>query len=145
VEIQYIFTDWSAMKAKQSTDYPSAKYLTATYPLYSYAETEEWVHNKIKQLNRLIPLEQSQLPRCTREELWQTEDVFKYYKNPQNISRSTKNFTTKIAAETFMMDQGGVGRIDTVEGQVKRCKYCSVFDYCDQAAMLKEQGLLSLD
>lgn len=145
VEIQYIFTDWSAMKAKQSKDYPQAKYLTATYPLFPYAETEEWVHNKIKELERLVDVPQPQLPRCTDDELWRSANVYKYYKNPQNVSRATKNFDSQLEAETYMMDQGGVGRIDTVEGQVKRCKYCSVLDVCDQAAMFKEQGVLSLD
>jgi len=145
IEIQYIFTDWSAVKAKQSPDYPAAKYLTATYPLFSYDETEEWIRNRLKEVSRNLPLEQLQLPKCTKEELWQTDDVYKYFKNPQNVSRATKNFSDKLAAESYMMDQGGVGRIDTVEGQVKRCKYCSVVGICDQAAMFIEQGVANLD
>lgn len=146
IEIQYIFTDWSAAKAKQSPgDYPQAKFLTKTYPLYSVAETEEWVNNKIKEIKRNLPLEQLQLPKCTKEELWQSDTVYKYFKNPQNVSRATKNFADKLEAETYMMDAGGVGRLDTVEGEVKRCKYCSVVGICDQAQMFIEQGVAKLD
>jgi len=151
IEIQYIFTDWSAAKAKQDPKYPQRKFITKNYPLYSIEDTEEWVADKLQTINDLMPLTQSSLPRCTKDELWQSDTVYKYYKNPKSIARATKNFSAKdysdpkLAAESFMMDAGGVGKILAVQGEAKRCKYCSVVDICDQAALLKEQELLKLD
>ncbi len=151
IEIQYIFTDWSGATAKRDKKYPQAKYVTEQYPLMSVEATNEWVTNKIREIKRLIGLAQVQLPRCTPEELWQKDAIFKYYKNPEKIARATKNFSKpdyadpKAAAQQFYADHGEVGRVIEVPAEVKRCKYCSVKEICDQAKILVEQGLAKLD
>ena len=150
IEIQYLFTDWSKQRAMQDKEYPQAKYLTKQFPLWSLDKTEMYLIGRLQMLKNLLPKEQSVLPMCTKEELWQGDTVWKYYKDPSKMTRASKNFDSKDNpnaerdAQAHMMDQGK-GKIVEFPGLCRRCKYCSVVEICDQAAMLKEQGLLALD
>mgnify|MGYP000140135391 CR=1 FL=1 len=97
MDIHFIFTDWNKKDSMSNKDYPSNRVLTQTFKLLSIQETENWVINKIKQFKNYDAYPESALPQCTDEELWRRETVFKYYKDPNKTSRSTKNFKTLIS------------------------------------------------
>jgi len=145
ININYIFTDWSAAKARMDTkSYPQIKTLTKKYPLWSPEETENWIMNKIEHYKVLANAPQDQLPECTDEELWATEETFKYYKNPNKLDRSTKNFKTMDEALVRKSADGDVGIIKTVPGEVKACRYCPVIGICTQAETMLAEGRLTL-
>ena len=142
--INYIFTDWSASKAKQDKNHPQRRVTTKKYPLWSVEKTEEWIQNKLDLLTKLKHLPQSALPQCTDEELWATETVYKYFKNPDKMSRATKNFASMDEALIRKSADGDVGTIKVVPGEVKACRYCPVVDICNQANDLLTSGRLLL-
>lgn len=142
ININYIFTDWSAAKAREKKDYPQFKALTKKYDLWSTEETENWIRNKIAQYKLHLNTPQEGLPECTDEELWATDETFKYYKNPEKLSRSTKNFKTMDEALVQKAKDGHVGIIKTVPGTVKHCPYCPVVGVCTQAQAMRESGRL---
>jgi hypothetical protein len=142
ININYIFTDWSAAKAREKKDYPQFKALTKKYDLWSTEETENWIRNKIAQYKLHSNTPQEGLPECTDEELWATDETFKYYKNPEKLSRSTKNFKTMDEALVQKATDGHVGIIKTVPGTVKHCPYCPVVGICTQAEAMRESGRL---
>jgi len=145
MNINYIFTDWSAAKARMDTkSYPQIKTLTKQYPLWSTEETENWIMNKIEHYKVLANAPQEGLPECTDEELWATEETFKYYKNPNKLDRSTKNFKTMDEALVRKSADGDVGIIKTVPGEVKACRYCPVIGICTQAETMLAEGRLTL-
>jgi hypothetical protein len=145
ININYIFTDWSAAKARMDTkSYPQIKTLTKKYPLWSTEETENWIMNKIEAYKALANTPQEGLPQCTDEELWATEETFKYYKNPNKLDRSTKNFKTMDEALIRKSADGDVGIIKTVPGEVKACRYCPVIGVCTQAETMLAEGRLTL-
>ena len=145
VNINYIFTDWSAAKARaDKKSYPQIKTLTKQYPLWSTEETENWVMNKIEAYKALANTPQEGLPQCTDEELWATKTTYKYYKNPNKLDRSTKNFDTMDEALIRKTDDGDVGTIKTVPGEVKACRYCPVVGICTQAETMLADGRLTL-
>jgi hypothetical protein len=75
---------------------------------------------------------QDALPRCTDEELWRSEPVYKYYSDPTKTDgRATKNFDSLIEANNHLTEKGK-GVVKTVPGQVKACLYCRAFDICEQ-------------
>ena len=67
-----------------------------------------------------------------------------YYKNPEKMSRSTKNFDNKQDAYIFMAENKNVGLVKEVPGQVVACKYCPAFPICEQAKGLIASGDLIL-
>ena len=145
ININYIFTDWSAAKARtDAKTYPQLKTITKKYPLWSIEETENWIMNKIEAYKTLIDTPQEELPECTNEELWASETTYKYYKNPNKLDRSTKNFKTMDEALIRKSVDGDIGTIKTVPGEVKACRYCPVISICNQAATMLADGRLIL-
>jgi hypothetical protein len=145
ININYIFTDWSSTKARQDPKrYPQQRVITRKYPLWSIPETEHWILNRLAMYQGLAKATQDELPECTKEELWSSETQYKYYKNPSAKSRSTKNFTNMDDAISRKHADGDIGVIDTIEGEVKACRYCPVVAICDQAEKLLVSGRLTL-
>jgi len=145
ININYIFTDWSATKARQDPkQYPQQRVLTKQYPLWGNPETENWIQNKLAAYTRLADTPQELLPECSDEELWASETVYKYYKNPANTNRATKNFNTMDEALIRKANDGEIGTIITVPGEVKACRYCAVVGICTQAEGMLASGRLNL-
>lgn len=144
VQINYIFTDWSKSAAARDKDYPQKRILAKPYPLMSIQETDNYIKNRLATIKKLDNAPQHTLPRCTKEELWQSDSVFKYYKDPTKKTRSTKNYDNAVDAEQRRIDDGGVGEVVEVVGQVKKCQFCKVNTICDQAKDLVAAGLLIL-
>ena len=145
ININYIFTDWSATKARQDPkQYPQLRVLTKKYPLWGNTETGNWIANRLALFARLKDTPESSLPECTDEELWASETMFKYYKNPAKTDRSTKNFTTMDEALVRKGADGNVGIIKEIPGEVKACRYCPVVGICKQAESMLASGRLNL-
>jgi len=144
ININYIFTDWSAAKAREKKDYPQQRVLTKKYNLWSIEETENWIINKIEAYKALADTPQEGLPHCTDEELWASQTTYKYYKNPNKLDRSTKNFNTMDEALVRKSVDGDVGIVKTVPGEVKACRYCPVISICTQADTMLADGRLLL-
>jgi hypothetical protein len=144
VSIQFIFTDWSAANAARDSKYPQSRVLTKDYPLWSTDQTEHYIKDKLQAVTNLLDKSQEELPQCTSEELWESKTKYKYYKNPAKTARATKNFDSLEEANLRLSNDGMVGTIKTVRGEVKACRYCEVVDICDQAKLLQAAGRLTL-
>ena len=142
--IQFIFTDWSKAKAMTDPKYPQQRIQQKILPLKSVLETDAFVKRKLTQIDQLWDAPEESLPLCSDEDLWRSEPVFKYYKNPQKMARSTKNFDTRQEAYTHRAEDGNVGIVVEVPGQVTACKYCSAFALCSQKDALIAVGDLQL-
>lgn len=145
IDIEFKFMDWSAKDYSIAKDkgYPAAKVMSKSYPLMSVEETDRWIKQKVREIAKYMKLPDSELPECTKEELWQSDTTYKYYKNPQNKKRATKNFTNKFDAEQRRANDGFIGEIVAVSGEVKACKTCIVRSVCEQAKKYELAGMLS--
>lgn len=145
IGINFIFMDWSAAQAMQQPNkYPQSRILQKKYNLLSLVETEEYVKTRIKTLLSLWNAPEALLPMCTDKDLWRTEPVFKFYKDPAKATvkgaRSTKNFDTLLEANQHKAATGGVGLVKTVPGQVKACPFCPGAPVCEQRKALIASG-----
>lgn len=133
IHINYIFTDWSRMQARSNPKYPQKRVEQKSIPLWSEAETERWVVDRLRKFLAYKDLPEDQIPECNDKELWRSDPAYKYYTDPAKISgRSTKNFSDKAEADDFMASKGGKGVVITVPGEAKACNYCNAFDICKQ-------------
>jgi hypothetical protein len=123
--------------------YPQTRVLTKSYPLWSVEQTDKFIKDKLADITRLFDKPQEELPECTSEELWESQTKYKYFKNP-NAQRATKNFDSLDEANNRMANDGMVGTVKTVRGEVKACRYCEVSGICKQAQNLILQGRLVL-
>lgn len=141
--IQFFFTDWASYKANEP-GYPSRQVEQKLIPLLSLEQTEDFIIKRLDQIKHYTYLDQDQLPRCTDDELWRKEPAYKYYKNPSKRTRSTKNFTTLAEANARLAEDGNVGIVVEVPGQVVACKYCPAFPVCTQKDEYLADGSLQL-
>jgi hypothetical protein len=144
LRITYLFMDWVPYKLKTDKNYPPTKILPVEYKLKSLEETEAFIRGKLLAYKSLKDAPEDQLPECTDKELWRKDPAWKYYKNPEKMSRSTKNFTSKQEAYTRLAVDGGVGVIVHKPGEVVACKYCPAFLACKQKDRLIADGSLIL-
>ena len=144
IQIHYIFTDWSASQAARDPKYPQTRVITKEYPLWSIEQTDHFIKTKLKEFKECLDKSQIDLPECTKEELWESDTKYKYYKNPAKMARATKNYDTFDEAQIRLITDGRVGTVETVPGEVKACRYCEVSDICEQAQNLIQQGRLVL-
>lgn len=142
--IQFIFTDWSKAKAMQDPKYPQNRIQQRVHGLKSIAETQAFVERKLAQITQYWDADEEEIPYCTDEDLWRSEPVFKYYKNPASTKRSTKNFENKHDATLRYIEDGSVGIVKEVPGQATACKYCPAFSVCTQKDQLIASGDLIL-
>ena len=140
--INYIFTDFSSTKAKQDKTYPQKRMIQQDYQLMEYGETERFIKSKLKQISKFLDANQEEIPQCTPEELWERQSVFKYYRNPEKLERSTKNFESYWEANKKYTEDGSVGRIIEVKGEVVFCKFCNAVNICNQAKQYIKEGRL---
>jgi hypothetical protein len=133
-QINYIFTDWSKMMARQNPKYPQSRVLSKKLELLSLEDTERWVDEQLALIDKWHDAPESQIPHCTDQELWRSDPKFKYYADPKKAAeggRSTKNFDSLTAANQHQVAMGK-GVVITVPGEPKRCSYCNAFDACTQ-------------
>lgn len=142
--IHYVFTDWNKVEAARNKTYPSNRVLSQEYTLMSLTDTDRYVKSVIDNIDKYKNIPESELPYCTDEDLWRKPTVWKYYKNPNKLERSTKNFNTQSEALIQLVKDNSVGVVKEVKGQVVACRYCSAFSLCTQKDKLIDEGELVL-
>lgn len=144
MDIHYIFTDWKGALAKSDPNYPPRRFHTQSYQLLSLPETENFIRQKLTLIEKYFDAPEEEIPLCSDDDLWRSEPVFKYYKNPTKTARSTKNFDNKQDAYLRLSEDGNVGIVKEVPGQATACKYCPAFAACSQKDQLIASGDLIL-
>lgn len=140
MDIHYIFTDWKGALVKTDPAYPPKRFHTQSFDLMSLNETEAFIARKLALIEQYWDAPEDEIPECSDDELWRSEPQFKYYKNPEKTQRSTKNFETKQDAYIRLAEDGNVGIVKEVPGQVTACKYCPAFGACTQKDQLISIG-----
>lgn len=145
MDIHHIFMDWKAGMVGTDPTYPTQRFKRQIFPLKTVAEMDSYIRRKLELIEKYWDANEADIPECSDEDLWRSEPVFKYYKNPQKMTRSTKNFDTYQEAMIRYIEDGSVGLVKEIPGQVTACKYCGSFAVCGQKDNLIAQGQLILN
>jgi hypothetical protein len=142
--VQYAFTDWSKLQAMIQKDkgYPQSRLVTDKIPLLSMEDTERYIRQKIAEIEHFKTLPEAEMPFCTKEELWQSDTVYKYFSKP-DAKRSSGNFDNYYEAH-LKMTEAGKGFVKEFPGEVRRCGYCPAYDLCTQKDIYLTEGILVL-
>lgn len=135
LRIQHIFSDWKRGEAARDPTYPPNPVHEFTVELMSLRETEVWIRRKVNSILANQNLEDPDLIRCTDEELWKSDPVYKFYSDPQKAAsggRSSKNFSSYPEALAHQQ-KTGKGTVVSVPGKVKACLYCPARPICAQS------------
>lgn len=132
IRICFYFTDWS--KAGTSNpNYPDARTKSRDYPLWSIADTEKWVKQRIKQRIDLANADEEDMPDCTDEDVWLSETTYRYFSDPTKVDgRATRVFKTQDEATDHWQKAGKGIVLATIPTANKCQKYCNAFSVCKQ-------------
>lgn len=144
INVLMIFTDWSEYKAKADPTYPQKRVIVRKLPLLSLEETESYVYERLRLLNRFLDKPEADLPACTPDELWMDPPKWAYYKDRTKLTRATKLFDTAAEANTRLAQDGNKGTIVKRDMEPKFCKYCPALPVCTQAEGYINQGILKI-
>jgi len=144
--INYLFTDWSPLKAKADPiGYPQSRALPKKLNLMSIEETDKYVKERLQIIDQYMQSPQDELPECLEEDLWVDPTKYAYYKNPQKTARATAVLATKEEALEYQSTKGkGEGFIVERTGQVRFCRYCPANIICNQAERYIHEGRLNI-
>ncbi len=145
MQIHFIFTDWKSPRFGADPNYPPRRFHTQTIPLMSVADTEKFITHKLNLIEKYWDAPEETIPECSDEDLWRSLPIYKYYKNPAKLTRSTKNFDNPQDASLRMAEDHGVGVVITSPGEVKACKYCPAYAACSQKDKLIASGDLIIN
>lgn len=137
--IDFVFTDWQSAKAKIDKDYPPLR-IKAGYPikLMSLEEVESYIISRVKDFHTYKNVEDNDLPKCTKEELWATDDTFAVMK--PGAKRALRVLDSHKEARAYISENALTGaNIQIREGKAKRCKYCAAAPFCSQFSELLQQ------
>lgn len=131
--INAILRDWSEAELKQyGGDYPPIPFKRIEVPLWSLEKQEEFVKTRLALHKKYETLSDLELPICSPEERWATENVWAIYKNTNK--KATKLLPTESRAKAYLshIKQNKENfSIKKREGIDNRCiKYCSCNKFC---------------
>lgn len=136
LQIITIPRDWDKHKARQDPSYPQTPLVVYTIPLWSLEKQEQFILNKVHEHILAEDLEDTDLPCCTAEEMW--EQPTKYAVMKKDAKRATRVFDDKAEAEAFRWEviggsQENLAYVQERRGRRTRClEYCPVAGYCSQ-------------
>lgn len=125
--------------------YPPNRTMSRRFALNSIADTEKFIESRLALFEQYIDAPEDLIPECTDKELWRKEAIWKYYKNPANKTKSTKNFDNEAEAIARWSADAMKGEVVHVPGQAVACRYCPAFSECKQKDRLIENGELLIE
>jgi len=130
LQIYCILRDFQKQRSLRENDYPKCPFANITVPLWDENKVLDFIKSRIEIHRNSEKLEDKDLPRCTKEEMWKREDQFAVKKRTQK--RAVKILTSLEEAKKFV--QGNTDyEIEFREGEAIRCKnYCLVNKFCNQ-------------
>jgi hypothetical protein len=140
--IDFFFTDWQSSKAKFDENYPPRKLMPGyKIELMSIPDTDKYIRDRVAEFEKYRDVPDNELPLCTKEELWASEDTFAVMKSGNQ--KATKVCSTEVEAQEYIRDHN-ITKVDIIcrPGKAKHCRYCSGFPFCGQGQELMERGLI---
>lgn len=135
IQIVCVLRDWSKIQARtRGEGYPAKPVVVLDVPVWSTEKTEAYIKDRLM----VHGLAQTFLPKCTQEEMWQSDSVYKV-KKTGNKTAVRGHANHKVEAEALLgaaQLEKETGKPHTVEfhqGESKRCiDYCEASPFCEQ-------------
>lgn len=135
-EIMMVFTDWSRARAMKDPDYPQIRICIKKISLWSSAETEAYIKERLSLFNQAKESDHETLVECSPEELWQDTDKWAVMKKGK--VRALKLVESELEGRDYIISKGVKDLSLTFRpGTAKRCNYCLARDFCLQYKRLK--------
>lgn len=132
LQIVAICRDWSKNQAMRSGNgYPQCQVKVVPIPLWSDADTLEYIQSRVALHQQAETLEDNALPLCTPEERWERPTKWAVMKKGRKSA--VKLFDDEDGAKAMVKELGKPHSVECRPGESVRCQgYCPVRDFCNQ-------------
>lgn len=145
IQVICVLRDWSKVQARtRGGDYPQKPVVILDVPVWSDEKVEQYITDRLMVHGNA----QTALPECTKDEMWQTDSVYKVKKKPNKTAvKGHANHETETeandAAAQLSSETGKLHEVTFHPGESKRCiDYCEASPFCQQyQASVKRLGL----
>lgn len=123
--------DHSKTKSKIESDYPKSPVYVFEFSVTEkdLEEIEKFIFAKVEELERCEKLSDDEIPTCSKEERWATDDKFAVMKNGRKSA--IRVFDTKEEAESRMAELKGE-YIEERPAESRKCsEYCACCEFCN--------------
>jgi hypothetical protein len=132
--INALLKDWRKSELRRfGYDYPPIPFKRLEIKLWDFETQQKYIEERIKLHKAVIGCKDNDLPLCTPEERWKTEDTFAVYKN--NNKTATRVLGSKEEAEKYILNIGVTKEKYTIQerlgSDIRCCDYCNVAPHCD--------------
>ena len=125
-----LLKDHSKSKAKFDANYPQSPVFVYQFDVTKKAleEIERFIFERVSELEQAEKVADNELPPCTKEERWATEEKWAVMKRGRKTA--LKLCTSEDEAKAYMSEKGG-DFIQYRAGEDKKCdNYCNVCPFC---------------
>lgn len=130
LEVVAMLRDWQKKQALKH-GYPSAQVAVVPLDLWSDADAEWFIRSRLELIESAKDLPDNQLPLCTDEERWKTEDTYAVKKD--GVKKAVKLYDNMNDAENHATRLGPKHFVEQRTGEARRCQdYCPVSHLCNQ-------------
>lgn len=129
-QIVMLLKDWSKTKAKIDPNYPQHSVYVKQFNFTEeeFEEAEKEIIKKFNEIDSLNNLSDDDIPTCSKEERWATDD--KYAVMKKGAKKALKVCETQEEAQSIL-DSGKGDYIENRPGEDKKClEYCSCCNWC---------------
>jgi hypothetical protein len=147
LNVRAILRDWMIHKLVANPQgYPAIPFQTRTFTSWGQERQKAYIEERINLHQTAAELATKDLPRCTKEELWQKGETWAVMKvgNKQACRggiHSTPENAEQHASTLALAKPKDTYNVVFRPALAKACAYCSPRDFCDQYAELKADGL----
>jgi len=139
ITIETLLKDWSlsqlVMSKKKGDFYPESPIVKIPINVWDEEEAERYLAERVQLHARCEQLHDNDLPFCTEDDRWVSENLWKVYKKP-NLERAVRGgakFTNPDEAEAFAEHKGPDHVVIHRPSESTRClHYCPMRKFCNQ-------------
>lgn len=130
LQIVNFLRDWSKYQAKKH-DYPDCQVVVQPIKLWSFAEQDRWLYERVKLHQECETMPDNELPPCTSQEMWTKPTVYAVKKKGRKSA--LRLLDTQEKAEKWIEDNKKGDSIEVRLGENMRCEhYCNINRFCSQ-------------
>tara|TARA_R110000751_G_scaffold50956_2_gene112158 strand:- start:1115 stop:1999 length:885 start_codon:yes stop_codon:yes gene_type:complete len=137
LQVVTLLRDWSRRKAEQEKNYPSAPIVVIDIPLWSEAEQNRYVDERMDkhvgaEFDAATDYAVQPLIACTSEDMWEKATVYAVMRKGRKSA--IKLFPTEAAAQERLASLDATHHMEIRLGEKTRCAgdWCGVSQWCDQ-------------
>ncbi len=128
-QVVAIYRDWSKLEARRSPDYPRHQVQVFDVPLWSFADAEAWLEDRVQKHQAAQSALEKNLPECAPGERWAKPSKWAIHK--EGRERAVKLHDTEASAQEHLSTLDAKHRIEHRPGEQVRCQsYCSARPWC---------------